>query len=238
LIPVLPSAQVIADNVARVREAIARAAERSHRRAEEIHLIAVSKYVDVQAVEALIEAGCHDLGESRPQELWQKAEQLIERPVRWHMIGHLQRNKVRRTLPWIGLLHSGDSQRLLEAVNEEAVQTRRSCEVLIEVNVSGDESKHGFRPEDVAPVLAQACTWPGLRIRGLMAMAAWGTTPEEARRDFAALRELRDRLAGSAPPEVSLEHLSMGMSGDFEAAIEEGATMVRVGSALFEGTEL
>jgi hypothetical protein len=153
------------------------------------------------------------------------------------MIGHLQRNKARRTLPWIDLLHSGDSVRLLEAVDEIAVATHRTCDVLIEVNVSGDASKHGFQAEQVPGVLARAPDWPGLRIRGLMAMAAWGTEPEEARRDFAALRELRDRLLASAPSEVVLEHLSMGMSGDFEVAIEEGATMVRVGSALFEGTE-
>lgn len=227
----------IAENVARVRQAIQQAAARSHRREEDIHLIAVSKYVGIEAIEALVEAGCHDLGESRPQTLWQKAEQLVERPVRWHMIGHLQRNKARRTLPSIHLLHSGDSERLLETVNEIAVATHRTCDVLIEVNVSGDESKHGFRGEQVPTVLARAPDWSGLRIRGLMAMAAWGTEPEEARRDFVALRELRDRLIASAPPEVVLEHLSMGMSGDFEVAIEEGATMVRVGSALFEGIE-
>ncbi len=232
-----PTANRIAENVARVREAIRSAAGRSHRRAEDIRLIAVSKYVGIEAIESLVEAGCHDLGESRPQELWQKAEQLAGRPVRWHMIGHLQRNKARRTLPWIDLLHSGDSVRLLEAVDEIAVATHRTCDVLIEVNVSGDASKHGFQAEQVPGVLARAPDWPGLRIRGLMAMAAWGTEPEEARRDFAALRELRDRLLASAPSEVVLEHLSMGMSGDFEVAIEEGATMVRVGSALFEGTE-
>ncbi|MCH5374647.1 MAG: YggS family pyridoxal phosphate-dependent enzyme, partial [Planctomycetes bacterium] len=162
---------------------------------------------------------------------------LADRPVRWHMNGHLQRNKARRTLPLIDCLHSGDSPRLLEAVNEIAVQLERTTDILVEVNVSGDEAKYGFTAEQVPGVLAQAPEWPGLRIRGLMAMAGWGTSPEEARRDFIRLRQLRDALLASVPPEVSLEHLSMGMSGDFEVAIEEGATMVRVGSALFEGID-
>ncbi len=231
-------AERIADNVARIREAIHRAAARSNRRGEDIRLIAVSKYVGIEEAEALLEAGCFDLGESRPQQLWEKAERLAGRPVRWHMIGHLQRNKARRTLPLIDMLHSGDSLRLLEAVNELAVQLERPCDVLIEVNVSGDETKHGFVPGQVAEVLAKTPAWPGLRICGLMAMAGWGTQPEEARRDFIRLRELRDSLRSSVPPEVSLEHLSMGMSGDFEAAIEEGATMIRVGSALFEGIDI
>ncbi len=229
--------QRIAENVARVRDAIQRAAQRSQRRADEIRLIAVSKYVDTAVIEALLETGCHDLGESRPQHLWKKAEELVERPVHWHMIGHLQRNKARRTLPWIDLLHAGDSVRLLETVNQLSVESGRTCQVLIEVNVSGDEAKHGFRPEQVPEVLDQAARWPGLRICGLMAMARWGSEPEEARCDFIALRQLRDRLVGMVPDQVRLDQLSMGMSGDFEVAIEEGATMVRVGSALFEGVD-
>jgi PLP dependent protein len=229
--------QRIAENVARVRDAIQQAAERSHRSAEQIRLIAVSKYVGVEQIEALVEAGCHDLGESRPQQLWQKAEQLVERPVHWHMIGHLQRNKAKRTLPWIDLLHSGDSVSLLDTVNTLAIQLNRTLPVLVEINVSGDQTKHGFPPWQLPEVLEQAPDWSGLRICGLMAMAGWGTEPEEARRDFIALRELRDRVAGHVPPQATLEHLSMGMSGDFEVAIEEGATMVRVGSALFEGVD-
>lgn len=229
--------QRIAENVARVRDAIERAAQRSQRRADEIRLIAVSKYVDTDVIEALLEAGCYDLGESRPQHLWNKAEQLVERPVHWHMIGHLQRNKARRTLPWIDLLHAGDSLRLLETINQLSIESNRTCRVLVEVNVSGDETKHGFRPEQVPEVLDQAVRWPGLQICGLMAMARWGSEPEEARYDFVALRQLRDRLVAAAPDQVRLDHLSMGMSSDFEVAIEEGATMVRVGSTLFEGVE-
>jgi hypothetical protein len=152
------------------------------------------------------------------------------------MIGHLQRNKARRTLPLIRLLHSGDSLRLLAAV-QELTPPGSPLDVLLEVNVSGDPTKHGFGPAELEPALPQIAAWPNLRVRGLMCLAAWGTTPDEARRDFAALRRLRDRLAAVSPPGLQWRELSMGMSGDFEAAIEEGATLVRVGSALFEGVE-
>ncbi len=227
----------IAQNLARVREAMARAAERSGRTADQVRLVAVTKYVGVAEAEALLAAGCCDLGESRPQELWRKAEQLAGRPVRWHLIGHLQRNKAARSIPWVNLLHSGDSLRLLEAANQAAARGQRVVEVLLEVNVSGDASKHGFAADQLSEALSAAPNWSHLRVCGLMAMAGWGTTPAEARRDFVRLRELRDRLQPDLPPGVSLEHLSMGMSGDFVEAIEEGATLVRVGSALFEGID-
>ncbi len=229
--------QRIADNVARVRQAIADAAARSGRCAEDVTLIAVSKYVGAAEIDALLAAGCRDLGENRPQDLWRKAEQLRDRPIHWHMIGHLQRNKARRTLPLVTMLHAGDSWRLLEAASQHLQQSQQTLDVLIEVNVSGDEAKHGFGPEEVEPLLPQIAQLPQLRVRGLMAMARWGGTPDDARRDFVRLRELRERLAVSCPPQISLHELSMGMSGDFEVAIEEGATLVRVGSALFEGVE-
>jgi len=229
--------QRIADNVARVRQAIAEAAARSGRRADDVTLIAVSKYVGTAEIDALLAAGCRDLGENRPQDLWRKAEQLRDRTIRWHMIGHLQRNKARRTLPLVTMLHAGDSWRLLEAASQHLQQSQQTLDVLIEVNVSGDEAKHGFGPEEVESLLPQIAQLAPLRVRGLMAMARWGGTPDDARRDFVRLRELREGLAVSCPPQISLHELSMGMSGDFEVAIEEGATLVRVGSALFEGVE-
>ena len=204
--------------------------------APDVTLIAVSKYVGLAEIEALLAAGCYELGESRPQDLWQKAESLRDRPVRWHMIGHLQRNKARRTLPLVTLLHAGDSWRLLEAASQTMQPTGRTLEVLIEVNVSGDATKTGLSPDEVEPLLPQIARLPQLRVCGLMAMASWRDAGQ-ARGDFVRLRALRDRLATCCPPEVSLAHLSMGMSGDFEVAIEEGATLVRVGSALFEGVE-
>jgi len=229
--------QRIAENVARVRQTIADAAARSGRCAQDVTLVAVSKYVGLAEIEALLAAGCQDLGENRPQDLWDKADKLPGRSVRWHMIGHLQRNKARRTLPLVSLLHAGDSWRLLEAASQTMQQVGRTLDVLIEVNVSGDATKTGLGADEVEPLFPQMLQLPQLRVCGLMAMASWGGTLDEARRDFIRLRSLRDRLATVCPPEISLAQLSMGMSGDFEVAIEEGATLVRVGSALFEGVE-
>jgi PLP dependent protein len=225
----------LAANLAAVREQIAAAAERAGRRAEEVRLVGVTKYVDAATARSLFDSGLLELAESRPQELWKKAEALQDLPIRWHAIGHLQRNKVERTLPLIALLHSGDSLPLLEAVSAAAVKQGRVVQTLLEVNISGDSAKHGFSPESLRSSLPQVAILPGIQVRGLMAMAALEGASERARRDFAALRELRDVLRADCPPQVDLTELSMGMSGDFVEAIEEGATIVRVGSALFEG---
>jgi hypothetical protein len=226
----------IAANLSRIRERIAAAAVRSGRSAEAVTLVAVTKSVGVHEIAALVAAGCRDIGESRPQDLWLKHAALAptDRSIRWHLVGHLQRNKVRRTLPMVEWIHSVDSVRLLNEIESESEKLKVSPKVLLEVNVSGDATKHGFRPEEVAPVLATLATLKRAQVRGLMAMAALEGGAPAARRDFAALRELRDRAAPFCPANVALAELSMGMSGDFEIAIEEGATMVRVGSALFE----
>ena len=222
-------------NLARVRQQIAEAAVRVGRKPEDVRLVGVTKYVDVEIVRGLFEAGLHDLAESRPQELWKKAELLKELPIRWHSIGNLQRNKVERTLPLISLLHSGDSLRLLEAVSAAAVKQGRVVQTLLEVNISRDEAKHGFELEVLATALPAIASLPGVKVRGLMTMAALDGGNERARRDFAALRKVRDSLQADCPQQIELTELSMGMSGDFALAIEEGATIVRVGSALFEG---
>lgn len=223
------------ENLARIREQIASAARRAGRLVDDIRLIGVTKYVAPDVARELVAAGLYDLGESRPQELWRKAEALPDPLIRWHMIGHLQRNKIRRSLPSIALLHSGDSLRLLEAVNEECAAMERTQPVLIEVNISGDSNKHGFHPHEIGDALPRIAALSQLQVVGLMAMAALEGGPERARRDFAALRELRNQLRPKLPPEFELRELSMGMSDDFEIAIEEGSTMVRIGSALFEG---
>lgn len=229
--------QHVSENLARIRDAVGAAAQKSGRTAEEVHLVAVVKYAPLEAVEALVAEGCLDLGESRPQQLWRRAEHFADRPVRWHFIGHLQRNKVRHTIPHVHLLHSGDSMRLLEAIDQAAAELTHRLTALVEVNISGDESKHGFAPDEVESLLPRVGELRHVEIRGLMAMAAREGGRERARRDFAALRRLRDRLRASVPRGVSLDELSMGMSDDFDIAIEEGATLVRVGSALFEGIE-
>jgi len=225
----------IADNLARIRDRIAASATRCGREPDEVTLVAVTKYVGIEEARALVEAGCYDLGESRPQELWNKAQALGHPTARWHMIGHLQRNKVRRTVGCISKLHSGDSWRLLRAVNGEAAAVGLRLPVLLEVNISGDKSKYGFQPDEMSDVVDRASQLENLDVRGLMAMSALEGGGAGARKEFRGLRDLRDRLLESCPAEVTLDELSMGMSRDFEVGIEEGATIVRLGSALFDG---
>jgi pyridoxal phosphate enzyme (YggS family) len=231
----------IADNLRRVRERIAKAAEAAGRTADEVTLVGVTKYVGVGAVQELISAGCTNVGESRPQELWSKARDLAgsigrEGPeVRWHLVGHLQRNKIRRTLPLVSLIHSVDSERLLAAIDAEwqeltsaQADLPSTAKVLLEVNTSGETAKHGLAPPEVEPFVASATRFPHVTICGLMTMAALEGGLSTAARNFATLRKLADRL--------QFAELSMGMSGDFEVAIREGSTMVRIGSALWEVT--
>lgn len=234
----MDAAQRIAENLQQVQARIAAAAARSSRQASAIQLVGVTKYVGAEETRALVAAGCLDLGESRPQELWRKAAEFSDQPVRWHMIGHLQRNKLARTLPLVSLIHSGDSVRLLEAIHAESVSSSAPpSPVLLEVNISGDVAKHGFAPAELEPLGETLALLRGLEIRGLMCMAGREANLDEARREFAQLRELRDRLQAAWGERWKLNELSMGMSGDYEVAVEEGATLVRVGSALFEGLE-
>ncbi len=212
-------------------ERVANAALRANRSPEEITIIGVSKYVDVDKTRELFEAGCHDLGESRPQVLWEKAAALSDLSIRWHLIGHLQRNKSKRTLPLIHSLHSLDSLRLAEQINQEVSDLGQVLEVLLEVNVTGDASKTGLSPIDLKSVAPKIVAMDHLRVVGLMGMAGLGNkTPRE---DFASIRKLRDELQRELDSDIDLKHLSMGMSGDFEEAIAEGATMLRIGSVLF-----
>jgi pyridoxal phosphate enzyme (YggS family) len=168
--------------------------------------------------------------------LWQKAAALADLPIEWHQIGHLQRNKLAKTLPVVSLVHSVDSMRLLEAINRLAVETSTTVDVLLEINISAEAAKHGFSPDQCRKPLESIAEYQHVRIQGLMCMAGLDGGLAGAERDFAALRQLRDDLQ-AAHADVKLDELSMGMSGDFEVAIEQGATIVRVGSALFEGID-
>lgn len=230
-------ADIIAANLTRVREQMAEAAQRVGRSPDEIRLTAVTKYVTAKQARLLWEAGCHDLAESRPQELWAKAADLSSLDIRWHMIGHLQRNKVARTLPLVTLIQSVDSLRLMKAIEQWAAQHERHLPMLIEVNVSADPEKHGFEPPEVLNAVGQANESSWLDPLGLMCMASREGGLEDARRDFAHLRQLRDQLRDQLSDGPPLSELSMGMSRDFPVAIVEGATIVRVGSALFEGID-
>jgi len=227
----------ITANLNEVRQRIAAAAARSGRTADDVQLVAVTKYVVAEVSRLLIDAGCHHLGESRPQDLWRKADELTGHDVHWHLIGHLQRNKIRRTLPLVDCIHSIDRMQTLAAIDRIAGELNLQPRVLIEVNVSGDTSKDGLPPDETGKLLQQAGELAHVQIDGLMCMAALDGDADIARRNFADLRELRNRLRPACPPNARLDELSMGMSGDYEIAIEEGATIVRVGSALFEGIE-
>ena len=225
----------LSENVAEVRRRIAAAAARAARDPDEITLVAVTKYVGPSETRALFQSGCRVMGESRPQQFWEKAASLDDLPIRWHMVGHLQRNKVRRTLPLVEMIESVDDARLADAVDRIAGELSRRVPILLEVNVSGEEAKHGFDPQAIEPFFEELAGYGNLEVRGLMCMAALAGGPEAARKDFARLRELRDRLRPNCPDAISLDELSIGMSADYETAIEEGATIVRVGSALFRG---
>jgi PLP dependent protein len=225
----------IKDRWKHIVERVENAALRAGRARSEITIVGVSKYVDAETTRDLYEAGCHDLGESRPQSLWDKATRLSDLPISWHMIGHLQRNKSKRTIPIIQCLHSLDSIRLAEQVNLDASELGRRLEVLLEVNVTGDATKTGLLPSDLKMVATKIVGLDHLHVVGLMGMAGLGNqTPRE---DFATIRALRDELQHELGTSTDLKHLSMGMSGDFEDAIAEGATMLRLGSVLFEGRE-
>jgi pyridoxal phosphate enzyme (YggS family) len=220
--------RLLRDRLGSLEDRLRAACRRAGRPRDAVTLVAVTKTVSAETAALLPELGVPDLGESRPQELWHKAA-LLPATVRWHLVGHLQRNKVERTLPLVRCVHSVDSVRLLAALEQEAAKRQQAVEALLEVNASREANKHGFAPEEVPGLAPQFAGLRWVRVRGLMTMAALEDDPERCRPTFALLRGLRDRLG--------LEHLSMGMSNDFEVAVEEGATLVRVGTVLFEGVE-
>lgn len=228
-------AETVRQRLADVDSRISAACRRAGRRRDEVTLVAVTKTVSAEVASILPELGVVDLGESRPQELWRMAASLPA-GVRWHLVGHLQRNKVEKTLPLTHLIHSADSVRLLHAINDQAASLARTAQVLLEVNMSREANKTGFAPDEVSDLKEALSSLSRVRITGLMTIAALEDDPQRCRQTFSRLRELLDRLkrAWHALGEP-LVHLSMGMSNDFEVAVEEGATIVRIGTALFEG---
>jgi pyridoxal phosphate enzyme (YggS family) len=228
---------LLADRVAAVRERIVAACRRGGRDPSEVTLIAVTKTVSSRVAAALPDVGVFDLGENRPQELWRKIETIQDPRIRWHMIGHLQRNKVERTLPSVHLIHSIDSFRLAQSVAGEGARRGSRPRVLLQVNASREEQKHGFEIDELIRAEPDLVRLP-LEVIGLMGMAAFSDDPETARPTFRELRQFRDRLQREWNlTGFQITQLSMGMSGDFEVAIEEGATLVRIGTTLFEGLE-
>jgi pyridoxal phosphate enzyme (YggS family) len=241
----------LADNLKRIRDRVAAACQRVHRDPKEVRLVAVTKYVDLDIIRQALELGLIDLGESRAQQLNQRAgmiHEFIERKnvlagrrdagiprPRWHMVGHLQRNKVKLVLPWSEMVHSVDSLRLAEDLHVQAQRLGRVVNILLQVNTSGEKSKFGIAVGAVPHLYEHLAAWPGIRLCGLMTMAPMDSTPGELRLYFERLRDVFDDMRGELQPGPHFSELSMGMSGDFEIAIEAGATLVRIGAALFEG---
>jgi len=216
----------IEQNVTDLQSRIARVCERAGRSPNEVTLVAVSKTVQAFAIEAAFNAGVRDFGESRVQEAKPKIEQFqkLKPAITWHMVGHLQTNKAKTAADIFDIIHSVDSLKLAEALNN---CSPKRLPILIEVNVSAESSKGGFTLPEVNEAVTQIGRLPNLEIQGLMTIAPWVDNAEEVRPIFRQMRQLRDALG--------LKHLSMGMSDDFEVAIEEGATLVRIGRAIFGG---
>jgi pyridoxal phosphate enzyme (YggS family) len=230
------STKRIEDNLRSIETRIAQACQRAGRLRTDVTLVAVTKYADLQWVEALIASGQTELGENRPQQLWERAE-CLPNTINWHLIGHLQSNKAKRLLPFVKWIHSIDSLKLLTSIDRLTAGLAHRPKALVEVNITGEASKDGFTAEELRRDWAAVCRCQNVELAGMMTMAAESDDPESARPAFRALRLLRDELQNSAPHGIHLPHLSMGMTGDFEVAIEEGATLVRIGSAIFEGLE-
>lgn len=236
----------IAANLTAVRERVAAAVDASGRKPESVRLIAVSKTFPAESVRAAIAAGQRDFGENKVQEAILKIEAIEKTQVagmddglgggdqvRWHLIGHLQSNKARKAARPFDVIHSIDSVDLLQKIDASAREARRTPELLIQVDLAGEDTKFGAAPESLQPIFDAAASLASARLVGLMVLPPWSEDPEVARPYFRRLRELRDELGSRGVPAASLRELSMGMSHDYEVAIAEGATMVRVGTAIF-----
>ena len=223
---------MIKENLDQVRETINAACIRAGRRPEEVTLIAVSKTKPVPMLEEAYAAGTRDFGENKVQEILAKKPELPQ-DIRWHMIGHLQRNKVSQVIGNAVMIHSVDSLRLARQIEAEAAKKKVDVDILLEVNVAREESKYGFMLEEVEDAVMAIKDFPHVHIKGLMTIAPFVDNPEENRGIFKKLFEFAVDIGGKNIDNVTMSVLSMGMTGDYEVAIEEGATMVRVGTGIF-----
>lgn len=222
----------IRDHLNEVRENIQKACEKAGRSPQEVTLIAVSKTKPLFMLEEAYEAGARDFGENKVQEILEKHPKMPE-DARFHMIGHLQRNKVKQVLPHAVLIHSVDSYRLAEQISQEAGKLGITAKILLEVNVAKEESKFGMMPEDVEEMAGQIAALPHLKIEGLMTIAPFVDDPEKNRPVFRKLYQLSVDIKKKNIDNVNMGVLSMGMTGDYQVAVEEGSTMIRVGTGIF-----
>jgi pyridoxal phosphate enzyme (YggS family) len=224
--------KTIKENLTRVKEKIEKAADNVKRDPKEIKLVAVSKTMPVPLILEAIEAGVTILGENRVQEAEEKIK-TIGHPVSWHLIGHLQSNKAKKAASLFDVIHSIDSLKIAKKLNAQLEVLDRKMDAFIELNLGAEETKYGMREEELIASLSEMGKLPQLRVVGLMAMPPFFPNPEDVRPYFRRLRELKDKLNAKGIPGINLSELSMGMSHDFEVAIEEGATFIRVGTAIF-----
>ncbi|WP_343209090.1 YggS family pyridoxal phosphate-dependent enzyme [Anaerolentibacter hominis] len=223
---------MVTENLKQIEQRIEMACRRAGRDRSEVTLIAVSKTKPLNMIQEAMDCGIRDFGENYPQELKQKAEAVTE-AVRWHQIGHLQRNKVKMIIDKVCLIHSVDSLRLAEQINEEAAKRNLVCPVLIEVNIAEEESKFGVTRDNIYGLLEDISRLSHIKVTGLMTIAPYVQDAEENRENFRNLHNLYVDIKSKNIDNINMNVLSMGMTGDFEVAIEEGATMVRVGTGIF-----
>lgn len=225
---------MIAENLYKIRQKIREVCQKVGRNPEEITIVAVTKTVPVDKIKEAINAGINDIGENRVQELLEKKSYIDIENVRWHFVGHLQTNKVKYIVDFVHLIHSVDSLKLALEIEKRAKRINRIVDVLIEVNTSGEKTKYGVKPEETTELVKQiseSCEF--VRIKGLMTVAAYLPNPEDVRPMFKLLRQLSDEIKKLDLKNVEMKHLSMGMSNDYWIAVEEGATIVRIGTAIF-----
>ena len=231
----------ISDRLAEIRERIASAARSAGRDPSSVRLVAVSKTFPIESIADAFAAGQRDFGENRVQEALQKVEQAAlqkidrsaDQSIRWHLLGHLQTNKARKAAPAFAMIQSVDSVELLHKLDQAAADTQHAPELLIQVDLAGEATKFGVPPGEMPRLFEAAAACRAARVVGLMTLPPYPETPEDSRPWFRQLRELRDQWQASGVPASMLRELSMGMSGDFEVAVQEGATIVRVGTAIF-----
>lgn len=223
---------MITENISEVRKNMEEACRASGRNPEEVSLIAVSKTKPVSMLQEAYDAGCRDFGENKVQEIMDKIDRLPS-DIRWHMIGHLQTNKVKYIVGKVFLIHSVDSLHLAEAISKEAVKQNTTVNILIEVNVAKENTKYGAMAEDTVSLVEKIALLPGICVKGLMTIAPYVENPQENRQYFVKLRQLAVDIKSKNIDNVHMDILSMGMTGDYMVAIEEGATYVRVGTGIF-----
>jgi pyridoxal phosphate enzyme (YggS family) len=224
--------ETIKNNLEIIKEKIKKAALKANRNPEEIKLVAVTKTATIEQIKEAISAGVKIIGENKVQEAKEKY-QILTADIEWHLVGHLQSNKVKYAIEIFDCIHSVDSIKLAQEIDKRSLQFGKITNVLLEVNVSGEETKYGIKPEEVEPFLKEISEFSRIRIRGLMTIAPIAEDKEEVRPYFRKLRELSEEIKSKSIKNVKMDYLSMGMTEDFEVAIEEGANMVRIGRGIF-----